>query len=161
MLSVDTPHALQLYRLVISHLSDEPDVAIVQSRQPVPEEWPLILQETATLRGQFQHFLVSDGKRAVQCVTAVPDLQRKVMNMEAGAIIHLIGAEVRFDDATRTYILDVQDTCTLKEFDTRLKQREREQAERLAWMKAQGYLDDAAELGASSASAPSSVSLSS
>lgn len=142
MFSVDSP-PLQLYRLVISHLSDAPDLAIVQDRQPVPEEWPLILRETVTQRGQFQYFVVTDGVRDVQCVTHVPDLQRKVMGLEAGAIIHLIGAEIRFDDTCRAYILDVQDTCTLKEFDTRLKQRQREQAERLAWMKAQGYLDDA------------------
>ncbi len=131
-----------LYNLVISQLAEKPDLSIVQNRLPVPEEWPLVVENISTYRKHLEYFQVSDGQNSAMCFTAVPELQQKIVSMEIGTILHLIGAETRFDDDRKFYVVELQDVCTLKEYDDRLKDQEKAEAERRAWLKSQGYLEE-------------------
>lgn len=139
-------NSLALYQILIQQLSEQPNLAIVQDRQLIPEHWPVILTEILSFRKQIQGFVVSDGSNQVVCVSSLPEVYERVSSLELGTIIHLIDPELRQDEPNRRYNIDVKDICTLKEFDERLKNQQleakRAEEERLAWLKEQGFLDD-------------------
>jgi len=119
------PHVLALYQAVITHLPEPPNVAVVQERHPLPESWPVILSAVNTGRGGYlQSVEVSDGTHTVHCTTTVPEVANRLVSLEPGTVIHVLGGEVRYSEAHRAYVLDVENVCTLKEYDTLLKQRQ-------------------------------------
>jgi hypothetical protein len=128
-----------LYNLLLSQLSERPDLRIVQNRQPVPEAWPLVLHSFQTFRKQIQAFTVSDGRHTATIVSRLTDVYDRVATMEVGTIIHLIGSEALFDNDRNCYVLDVQDVLTLKSYDERLKEIRQAEEERLARLEAEGY----------------------
>lgn len=132
---------LSFYQLIISHLSEAPDLSIVQTRHPVPEQWPLVLEGMQISKKQVQSFSVTDGKTSVYCVAPVPEIYDKAAHLERGAIIHLLGSSPKFDNHRKIYILEVQSICTLKEFDDRIKQEREEEALRRAKIQDEGFFE--------------------
>ncbi len=133
---------LTLYNIVISQLAEAPDLSIVQNKQPIPEAWPLVVKEVSNFRKQLQHFTVFDGKATAFCFTNVPEIEARVAALEIGSIIHLIGAETRFNDEKKCYVVDFEEICTLKEYDNRMKQQVEDEKNRLIWLKEQGYIEE-------------------
>lgn len=133
---------LTFYNIILSQLDDAPNLSAVQQRTPLPEHAPVVLKEVVRRRGHLEHFVITNGTHDVVCTTTVPDLQKRIMGLELGTIFHLIGAEVTYSEPHHAFILVIDNVCTLKEYDTRLKQEQAEKARRQAWLKAQGYLDD-------------------
>lgn len=125
-----------LYQTITQHLSESPDVSIIQQRQPLPEEWPLILTAIHTQRGWLTSVEMSDGEHTVHCTTTIPDLAKRLMTMELGTIVHILGGEARFSEAHKAYVVDIQQICTLKEYDTLLKNRSEEEQRRAEQHKA-------------------------
>lgn len=146
-----------LYQLVLAQLAPQfeaqpesrPDLALVQTPVPCSESWPLVIVGFSRARGKMVGFEVSDGQTSVQCFSNVPDLYNKLAMLELGAIVHLVGSRPVFDEATKTYRLEVEEVLSLKEFDAQLQRRQAQEARRLARLKEQwereGYLEDAAE----------------
>ncbi len=127
----------QLYNILVSQLSDKPNLADIQERHPLAETWPVILKEIKTFRNQMQHFVIDDGQSQCICTTTLPDVETKVKQMELGSIIHIVGADIRFSEANKQYIADVQEVCTLKQYDDRMKQQEEAKRQRMEWLKQQ------------------------
>lgn len=132
---------LPLYQAVTAHLPTPPNVGIVQERQPLPEDWPVMLAAIHTGRGGYLETVeVTDGVSSVHCVTRIPDVANRLVGFEPGTMLHILGGEVRYSDAHQAYILDIEQVCTLKEYDALLKQREAQQTEQAAqqreWLEA-------------------------
>lgn len=132
---------LTLYHLITHQLTDPPDLSIIDQKHPVPENWPLVLEGLQTFRKKILGFTVTDGKRSVYCISNLPEVYERVASLEAGIVIHLIGAETIYDDTRKSYILDIQSVVTLKEYDDHLKLLEKEEMERLARLREQDFLD--------------------
>jgi hypothetical protein len=132
---------LTLYNLLIQQLPEPPDLSIILDRHPMPEEWPVVLEKLETFRKQTRSFQVTDGKRSITCISTLPEVYERVSALELGTIVHLIGCETVFDDDRRTYVLDVQSVCTLKEYDDYLKEQHQREMERLAYLREQDYLE--------------------
>ncbi len=139
---MENPLDFTLYNLLTSQLPEPPDLSIVQSKHPLPEVWPVVVKEIVHFRKQLQYFIVSDGRQEVFCFTKVPEIEDKVAVLELGSIIHLIGAETRFSDKEKRYVVDFEEICTLKEYDNRVKQQAEDENNRRIWLKEQGYLDE-------------------
>jgi hypothetical protein len=137
---------LTLYHCVIQHLSEPPDLAIIQNKQPMPEDWPVVLQSIDRYRKTIESFSVTEGKNTVTCIATLPEVYDKIAALEIGNIVHLIGCETVFDDKRKAYILDVQDVFTLKEYDDLLQERKKAEEERLAWLREEGYLESSDSL---------------
>jgi hypothetical protein len=131
---------LSLYNFLTEHLAEPPNLSIVQEKLPIPEDWPVILSDIEIFRKQIQGFSVSDGSHQVFCISKLPELYNKVATLEVGTIIHLIGTQTLYDDVRKSYIVDVHDIFTLKEYDELLKERQRAEEERLAWLREQDYM---------------------
>jgi hypothetical protein len=132
---------LTLYHLITHQLTDPPDLSIIDQKHPVPENWPVVLEGLQTFRKKILGFTVTDGKRSVYCISNLPEVYDRVASLEAGIVIHLIGAETIYDDARKSYILDIQSVLTLKEYDDHLKLLQKEEMERLARLREQDFLD--------------------
>lgn len=119
---------LTLYQLLTQPMNPKPDLSLVQERQVIPEDWPVVLERIQVYRKQLQHFTVTDGQSPIICVSRVPDLYDRIAATELGTIIHLMGAQPVLDKDRRRYILQVEDFLTLKQYDEKLaKFREAEQ----------------------------------
>ncbi|MDX2085543.1 MAG: hypothetical protein SFZ03_09160 [Candidatus Melainabacteria bacterium] len=130
------------YDILTQQLSERPDLSVVQQRQPIPEDWPVLLHRVQWFRKQVQQFFVSDGRVSVICRSNLPDVYNKIAVLEIGTIIHLIGCETIYDGEHKCYVADVQDVFTLKEYDDRLKAIHQAEAERLARLREQGFLEE-------------------
>lgn len=117
---------LTLYQLLLTQLPEPPDLTCVQQRLPLPEHWPVVLKAFDMRRGAMESFTITDGKADAICLSKVPDVVSRLATMEIGTVLHILGGEIRHSDVYKTYVVDVQDICTLKEYDALLKQRERE-----------------------------------
>lgn len=123
---------LALYRVLTQQLATPPDLSHVKQGALLPEEWPVVLEKIISYRKQVQSFRVTDGKTSVLCYSDVPDLYERIATTELGTIIHLLGSRTTFDQESRTYKLQVEDFCTLKQYDEHLKDLREEEARRLA-----------------------------
>ncbi|MDH4378318.1 MAG: hypothetical protein QE263_00215 [Vampirovibrionales bacterium] len=117
---------LTLYQLLLTQLPEPPDLTCVQQRQPLPEHWPVVLKAFDMRRGAMESFTITDGKTEVICLSRVPDVVARLATMEIGTVLHILGGEIRHSEMYKTYVVDVQDICSLKDYDALLKQRERE-----------------------------------
>jgi hypothetical protein len=135
---------LTLYRLLLSQVSEKPDLTWVQKPQPCPEYWPLVLLKINLHRGKIQSFVVSDGTHQLPCQCDLADTYNKILTLEAGAIIHLVGATPRFSSAEKRYTLWADSILTLKEYDQKLSKEkaktEKRRAKLQAVMQREGYL---------------------
>ncbi len=136
---MDTTATTALYAAITQHLPEQPDLAIIQQRQPLPEQWPVMLVAIHTQRGWLTSIEVSDGAHTVHCTTTIPDVAKRLMTMESGTIVHVLGGEPRHSEAHSAYVLDIQQVCTLKEYDTLVKTRAEEDQRRAeqqqAWLE--------------------------
>jgi len=132
-----------LYTLLLNQLTEKPDLAAVQNRHPLAEEWPVILTHIHTYRNQMQHFTISDGTHTLICTTNIPDVESRIKQMELGSIIHIIGADIRFSETHKQYTATIQQVCTLKEYDDRIKLQQEAQRMRMEWLKQQHALEEA------------------
>ncbi len=136
---MDTTATAAMYAAITQHLPEAPNLAIVQQRQPLPEQWPVMLVAIHTQRGMLTSIEVGDGTHTAHCTTSIPDLAQRLTTMEAGAIVHVLGGEPRHSDAHGAYVLDIQQVCTLKEYDTLVKNRAKEDQRRAeqqqAWLE--------------------------
>jgi hypothetical protein len=121
-----------LYRLLVQQLSSRPDLSLVKQGQPMPEEWPIVLDKIATYRKQILHFTVNDGKTSIICISDMPDLYERIATIELGTIIHLLGARPVFSPQHQGYVVNVEDFVTLKQYDEHLRQIREAEARRLA-----------------------------
>ena len=121
-----------LYQILIQHLSPPPDLSLVKQGQLLPEEWPVVLDKIISYRKKVQSFIVTDSKTSVICTSDVPDLFDRIASTELGTIIHLLGARTVFSQAHRTYILNIEDFVTLKQYDEHLRKIREAEARRLA-----------------------------
>jgi hypothetical protein len=128
MVSMD----LSLYRILTQQLSPTPDLSRVKQGQLLPEEWPVVLEKITSYRKKVQSFTITDGSVSVICMSEVPDLFDRIAATELGTIIHLLGARTVFSPASRTYVLQVEDFVTLKQYDEHLRQIREAEALRLA-----------------------------
>lgn len=132
---------LTFYNLLTQHLPEKPNLLVVQDRQPLPENWPLVLKSIDTFRKQVLGFIVTDGETDVYCTSTLPEAYNKVNSMELGTIFHLMGAETYFSDQKKQYCVDIHDVFTLKEFDDYMKIQHQQEMERLARLREQDYLE--------------------
>ncbi len=139
---MENPLDFTLYNIVTSQLPEPPDLSVIQEKSPLPETWPVMVRQIVNFRKQLQYFIVSDGTKEVLCFTKVPEIEEKVASLEIGSIIHLIGAETRFSDKEKRYVVDFEEICTLKEYDNRMKEQVEIENNRLVWLKEQGYIED-------------------
>lgn len=128
MVSMD----LSLYRILTQQLSPAPDLSRVKQGQLLPEEWPVVLEKITSYRKKVQSFTITDGSTSVICMSDVPDLYDRIAATELGTIIHLLGARTIFSQASRTYVLQIEDYVTLKQYDEHLRQIREAEALRLA-----------------------------
>ncbi|MEB3244412.1 MAG: hypothetical protein VKJ06_00290 [Vampirovibrionales bacterium] len=129
-----------LYNILVSQLAEQldeqPDLTIVQHKKHVPDAWPLVLTGITSYRKQIRYFTVSDGKTSVPCYGCVPDeVYERVMHLEPGAIVHLMGAEPRYNADHNGYVLDVQDVMTLKAYENYLNDLRMRESQRMARMQ--------------------------
>lgn len=133
---------ITFYQILKQQLTEPPDLSIIQSKHPLPENWPVLLHSIQTFRKQMNSFTISDGNKTVLCVSTLPEVYEKVTSMELGTIIHLMGADTVYDNDRRAYILDVHSVFTLKEYDDHLKFQQKKEMERLALLREQDYLEN-------------------
>jgi hypothetical protein len=131
-----------LYEILIQQLPERPDLSVVQKRQPIPEDWPVLLTRVQLFRKQVQQFVVTDNNVTVICRSRLPEVYDKIVSMELGTIIHLIGTEITFDSERKCYIADVQNIYTLKEYDEHLKVIRQAEEERLAKLREDNFLEE-------------------
>lgn len=157
--------SLQLYQLVVQQLSDMPDLRVIAQPAPCPEAWPLLLTRVETFRGQVQRFYVGDGQREVCCQASFTEVYNKVVALEPGAIIHLVGAQPWFMEEQKGYGLRVEDLLTLREYDALIQKQQRAKQKRqqkvLQAMAEEGYLPPVTEPVTTGAAASSSAASSS
>lgn len=123
---------LSLYRILAQQLSPAPDLSLVKQGHLLPEEWPVVLDKIQSYRKKVLSFTVTDGKTSVLCMSDVPDLYDRIAATEVGTIIHLLGARTIFSQSHRTYILQIEDFATLKQYDDHLRAIREAEARRLA-----------------------------
>ncbi|MCE3234445.1 MAG: hypothetical protein K0Q50_625 [Vampirovibrio sp.] len=123
---------LSLYRILTQQLSPAPDLSLVKQGQLLPEEWPVVLDKIQSYRKKVLSFTITDGKTSVLCMSDVPDLYDRIASTEVGTIIHLLGARTVFSQSHRTYILQIEDFVTLKQYDDHLRAIREAEARRLA-----------------------------
>lgn len=128
MVSMD----FSLYRILTQQLAVPPDLSRVKQGQLLPEEWPVVLEKITSYRKKVQSFTITDGSTSVVCMSDVPDLYDRITSTELGTIIHLLGARTVFNQATRTYVVYIEDYVTLKQYDEYLRQIREAEAVRLA-----------------------------
>jgi hypothetical protein len=121
-----------LYRILLQQVSPPPDLSLIKQGQLLPEEWPVVLEKILTFRKKVQSFTITDSKTSVICTSDVPDLYDRIAATELGTIIHLLGARTVFSQAHRTYILQIEDFVTLKQYDEHLRKIREAEARRLA-----------------------------
>lgn len=121
-----------LYRLLVQQLSSRPELSLVKQGQPLPEEWPVVLDKIVTYRKQILHFTVTDGKTSLICQSDMPDLYDRIATIELGTIIHLLGARPVFSQQHHGYVANIEDFVTLKQYDEHLRQIREAEARRLA-----------------------------
>lgn len=121
-----------LYRILTQQLAVPPDLSRVKQGQLLPEEWPVVLEKITSYRKKVQSFTITDGSTSVVCMSDVPDLYDRITSTELGTIIHLLGARTVFNQATRTYVVYIEDYVTLKQYDEYLRQIREAEAVRLA-----------------------------
>ena len=95
---------LTLYQLLTAQLPEPPDLNVIQTPAPCPEDWPLILKSVVSYRKQVQGFVVSDGKLDLFCRSSLPELYEKVRQLELGTLIHLVGSKAMFKDSEKHFI---------------------------------------------------------
>jgi hypothetical protein len=150
MISADVAAFLPLYQAVISHLPQAPDLSTIQQRQPLPEDWPVMLVSIHTGRGGYLETIeITDGTHTAHCTTTIPDVANRLVSLDAGTVIHILGGETRYSDQHRCYVLDIENVCTLKEYDTITKQRAAADAERAEhqrqWLEETYFSNDTAD----------------
>lgn len=123
---------LSLYRILTQQLSPAPELARVKQGQLLPEEWPVVLEKIISYRKKVQSFTITDGQVSITCMSDVPDLYDRIASTELGTIIHLLGARTVFNQASRSYVVYVEDYVTLKQYDEHLRQIREAEALRLA-----------------------------
>ncbi len=138
--------SLVLYNMVIAHLAEPPDLAVVQGPAPCPEQWPLLLQALCFKGKQLQGFVLSDGRALVHC-KALPELYTQLLTQfEVGSILHVRGARACYLPEQKAYGLDVEAVLSLKEYDQYLQKQAKKRAKRqqriAAQMMSEGYLPD-------------------
>lgn len=129
--------------MLLTQLAEKPNLAGIQDKHPLAEAWPVLLADIKTFRSQMQHFVISDGQTQTICTTTLPDVEAKIKQMELGSIIHVIGAEIKYSEAHKQYVVDVQEVCTLKEYDDRIKEQAEIQRQRQEWLKQQQEKEEA------------------
>jgi hypothetical protein len=139
--------SLMLYTVLTEQLPSKPDLSIIQSAQPCPELWPLVVTELVYQRRQLLGFWVSDGSRHVFCQSSIPEVLSRLVELGEGAIIHLKNAQAVYLLEQKQYGLEMDAILTLKEFDAEMQQQERRQRKRMKrvqhQLRAEGWLQDA------------------
>lgn len=123
---------LSLYRILTQQLSSPPDLTQVKQGRLLPEEWPVVLEKITTYRKKTQSFSITDGKVSVLCISDMPDLYDRIAATELGTIIHLLGSRTVFSQTHKSYIIQVEDFVTLKQYDEHLREIREAEARRLA-----------------------------
>jgi hypothetical protein len=99
--------------------------------------------------GYLETIEITDGTHTAHCTTTIPDVANRLVSLDAGTVIHILGGETRYSDQHRCYVLDIENVCTLKEYDTITKQRAAADAERAEhqrqWLEETYFSNDTAD----------------